>query len=374
MNDKIIKVIEEGSRQLNLDLIVRVPKGPNKGQRAHETNTSVVDLYNQYQSLHKKELLQRRRLQKDKSAAAAAAEGEDAEQADASDEGKEIELLRSKYDLPTGRVQLLIEVKASMFTVGEPTEMFFSLYSRKLKKFVSEEFMVELTALGMPANEKLINNIRTVFRDVSETEYLTDLFLVIRIYRKGKLVQDPNEKMPSAIAIMKQQAQGIKQEGFRRPFGVAVMDLTPAVISDHLTGGKEYAPGNLALFFASQENNFSNLHERMLFSTLFNTFSAHYKRWWIWTFTHSTCHWFRHWCYPLVYVVPKRCWGAQIERCLLNTHDWLPWCDTTQQHEKRLLYYPPKRYSRRNQERVRSMQGCTQEWLWQFAHQLYYKI
>ena len=47
----IIKQIEEGSRSLDLDMIVRVPAGEQKGQRAHEENTGIVELFRQHSEL-----------------------------------------------------------------------------------------------------------------------------------------------------------------------------------------------------------------------------------------------------------------------------------------------------------------------------------
>lgn len=51
---RIIKQIEEGSRMLDLDMIVRVAKGEKKGQRADEDNTGVVELFRQHAEQHKK--------------------------------------------------------------------------------------------------------------------------------------------------------------------------------------------------------------------------------------------------------------------------------------------------------------------------------
>jgi hypothetical protein len=52
--------------------------------------------------------------------------------------------MRLRYDLPeTSVIQLLLEVKACIFTVGEPTEVFFSLYCHEFQERITEEFKVK---------------------------------------------------------------------------------------------------------------------------------------------------------------------------------------------------------------------------------------
>jgi hypothetical protein len=59
------------------------------------------------------------------------------------------QIMRKEYDLPeTTDIQIHLDVKASLFKVGENTEVYFSLYSRQLDKFITEEYMVELTIHG----------------------------------------------------------------------------------------------------------------------------------------------------------------------------------------------------------------------------------
>jgi predicted transcriptional regulator len=46
LQDKVLRTIEDGSRQLNLDLIVRVEdEGDDKGKRATENNLPIITLY-----------------------------------------------------------------------------------------------------------------------------------------------------------------------------------------------------------------------------------------------------------------------------------------------------------------------------------------
>jgi coenzyme F420-reducing hydrogenase gamma subunit len=129
--------------------------------------------------------------------------------------------MRLRYDLPeTSVIQLLLEVKACIFTVGEPTEVFFSLYCHEFQERITEEFKVDYTFQGMPKDERFMtSSIQTIFRDVKEKYYMRNLYLICKIYRKGKLILDMDK-----VGTRKPTS---KEEGIRRPFGVAVLDLTP---------------------------------------------------------------------------------------------------------------------------------------------------
>ncbi|KAL0477542.1 dedicator of cytokinesis protein 1 [Acrasis kona] len=279
--EKVIKVIEEGSRQLNLDLIVRVASGPEKGQRAHEHNTAVVDLFRQYQAVQQSEegVRRKRKIKEDLKALS------DSKLSEEETETKRTELLsrmikgydpqnklqqvRELYDLPDVDVHFLLDVKACLFTVGESVEVFFFLYNNTTKTAITEEFSVDLTLLGMPTDPRLISNIKTLFTNVTEKNYLADLYLVVRIYRKGKMLMNNLDTPPSMTDIRNQQMNlpkdsviDVEEEPYyRRPFGCCVLPLTPQVISEKLMEGKEYCPGNCSVFYSKDESLFPVLHQ-----------------------------------------------------------------------------------------------------------------
>ncbi len=51
-----------------------------------------------------------------------------------------------------------------MLQVGEPTELYFSLYNEIDKKFITENFVVCLSAQGLPEKIELLNKLFTLFK------------------------------------------------------------------------------------------------------------------------------------------------------------------------------------------------------------------
>jgi hypothetical protein len=112
-----------------LDLIVRVSKGVEKGQRANENNTGIIDLFRQYQSVQQSEegVRRKRKIKEDLKALS------DSKLSEEEIESKRTELLsrmikgydpqnklqqvRELYDLPDGYIHFLLDVKACLFTV-----------------------------------------------------------------------------------------------------------------------------------------------------------------------------------------------------------------------------------------------------------------
>jgi hypothetical protein len=113
-------------------------------------------------------------------------------------------------------VQLVVEYKVAMFSAGEPTELFFSLWSEKLG-VLTEEFLVTLTDKGMPERIDQLGEMRTVFAEIKRQEIAEDLCLVCRLYRTGGL--HPVDK---AAKKKGSKPQDVK---YRRPFGCSVFPL-----------------------------------------------------------------------------------------------------------------------------------------------------
>ena len=63
--------------------------------------------------------------------------------------------------------------------------MLYSLWKKKTKQFVSDEFIVFLTEFGMPPPEdiSLMGKLNTLFVDLTKDDFDDELFLVCRIYR-----------------------------------------------------------------------------------------------------------------------------------------------------------------------------------------------
>ncbi len=55
-------------------------------------------------------------------------------------------------------MHLMIQIKHTMFNVGESAELYFSLWSTNQKRFISEEFMLRLTATGVCDDSKAVRH------------------------------------------------------------------------------------------------------------------------------------------------------------------------------------------------------------------------
>ena len=290
INQRVIKVIEEGSRKLNLDLIVRVNDGTQKGQRANENNTTVIDLFNQYLDVQEKEDYQKRK-RKVREELKQLNNNLGSQITPEAKEKKENDLLlklddnfpvqdvtqriRLRHELPIGNIHLLVNVEACMFTFGEDAEIYFSLYNYTEKRYITEDFAFNVTPMGMPKDIRLINNSKTIFADVPESQYLQELYLVVKIYRKGKMLFDmkANTKkvgltssssggVQSQMMGMQANSDDVEEEtAYRRPFCCTLMPITPEVITENLLNEQEFQPGTLVLYTTTKEDLFARMPE-----------------------------------------------------------------------------------------------------------------
>lgn len=58
---------------------------------------------------------------------------------------------------------LFMDFKIFMCSVGEVTELYFSLYNRPENRFVSDEYQIVLTSMGMPTDIDKMGKLRTIF-------------------------------------------------------------------------------------------------------------------------------------------------------------------------------------------------------------------
>jgi hypothetical protein len=157
---------------------------------------------------------------------------------------------------PPGQLQLFLNVKMCIFAVGEATELLFSLYSEGEQRFITEDYSLALSDQGLPINLSLLHKMRTVFRDLTAKDFASDLWLVCRIYRKGRLVFDTAKaKSPQRL--------------YRRPFGCAACSLTESGIDGLIstaTSIKEFEPQNSAMtiYTCADESKFSQIHQMII--------------------------------------------------------------------------------------------------------------
>jgi hypothetical protein len=112
----------------------------------------------------------------------------------------------------------------------------------------------------MPEDQSLISNIQTIFSNINEVNYLRDLYLVCRIYRKGRIVYEIDQKPnPSSYGQISKKDPNLLT--FKRPFGVVVLNLSPSVISESLINETQFQTEVLPIFEPSLEKDFHEIHK-----------------------------------------------------------------------------------------------------------------
>ncbi|KYQ89326.1 SH3 domain-containing protein [Tieghemostelium lacteum] len=140
--------------------------------------------------------------------------------------------------------QLFLDLKIFMCSVGEKTELYFSIYNKNEGRFITEEYQVGLTAQGMPHDIEKIGKLSTLFIDISKKELTSDLYLVCRLIRTGKMLYDSNKKAGTIH--------------YRRPFGCSVLK-----IEDNVSIGKEMEH-TIPIYTSTGESTFPILHEMII--------------------------------------------------------------------------------------------------------------
>uniref|UniRef100_A0A7N8WY97 Dedicator of cytokinesis 5 n=1 Tax=Mastacembelus armatus TaxID=205130 RepID=A0A7N8WY97_9TELE len=187
LKKKVTAKIDYGNRILGLDLVVRDEAGntldPDRTStvslfRAHETASRSVDDRIQEEKM---------RLQN-------------------------LEMRRQTLFSTVHTYSLLMNLKNFVCNIGEDAELLMSLYDPDQSEFISENFLVRWDSMGMPKEIEKLNNLPALFTDLSSSDLMRQrLFLVCQIIRVGSMELKEGKKHTG---------------GLRRPFGVAVMDIT----------------------------------------------------------------------------------------------------------------------------------------------------
>ncbi|XP_061529041.1 dedicator of cytokinesis protein 5 isoform X1 [Phycodurus eques] len=187
LKKKVTAKIDYGNRILGLDLVVRDEAGNTLDPdctstvslfRAHETASRSVD----------------DRIQEEKTRL------------------QNLEMRRQALFSTVHTYSLLMNLKNFVCNIGEDAELLMSLYDPDQSEFISENFLVRWDSMGMPKEIEKLNNLPALFTELSRSDLMRlRLFLVCQIIRVGSM----------------ELKEGKKQTGgLRRPFGVAVMDIT----------------------------------------------------------------------------------------------------------------------------------------------------
>jgi hypothetical protein len=160
LRQEIIQLIE-GSRKMAEGYMV--PRNPQSGEMADDRNTGVIELLGLHRVMYAtlkeeastmlKQKAEARRAGALVSMAAAGVpvaggtiKGVGAGGAMMGPGGSALlgggALLRKKLKLPLGYLQLFLDVKMCIFSVGEATEVLVSLYSNQDQKFITEDYVM----------------------------------------------------------------------------------------------------------------------------------------------------------------------------------------------------------------------------------------
>uniref|UniRef100_A0A8C3LVL4 Dedicator of cytokinesis 5 n=1 Tax=Chrysolophus pictus TaxID=9089 RepID=A0A8C3LVL4_CHRPC len=212
LKKKVTAKIDYGNRILGLDLVVR----DDNGNILDPDETSTISLFKAHETASKRI---DERIQEEKSLQ------------------QNLELRGQPIFNTTHTYSLYVNFKNFVCNIGEDAELLMSLYDPDLSKFISENYLVRWGSNGMPKEIEKLNNLQAVFTDLSSSDLIRPkISLVCQIVRVGHMELKDGKKHTC---------------GLRRPFGVAVMDITDIIHGKLL-------PGDLA----QVQKDFSHLVDR----------------------------------------------------------------------------------------------------------------
>ncbi|KAL8211802.1 UNVERIFIED_CONTAM: Dedicator of cytokinesis protein 2 [Gekko kuhli] len=190
LKQKVTSKIDYGNKVLELDLTVR----DEDGNILDPEKTSVISLFHAHEQATNKITERIREESKDES-----------------DYGT----FSRNTSSPTH--SLYVFVRNFVCRIGEDAELFMSLYDPQKQSVISENYLVRWGSKGFPKEIDMINNLKVVFTDLGNKDLGRDkIYLICQIVRVGRMdLKDTNTKKYT--------------QGIRRPFGVAVMDITDVV-------------------------------------------------------------------------------------------------------------------------------------------------
>ncbi|XP_058535055.1 dedicator of cytokinesis protein 3 isoform X7 [Ochotona princeps] len=134
-------------------------------------------------------------------------------------------------------------------TIGEDTDVFFSLYDMREGKQISERFLVRLNKNGGPRNPEKIERMCALFTDLSSKDLKRDLYIVAHVIRIGRMLLNDSKKGPAHLH-------------YRRPYGCAVLSILDVLQS--LTELKEEKDFVLKVYTCNNESEWSQIHENII--------------------------------------------------------------------------------------------------------------
>uniref|UniRef100_A0A8C6JEL3 Uncharacterized protein n=1 Tax=Melopsittacus undulatus TaxID=13146 RepID=A0A8C6JEL3_MELUD len=190
LKKKVTAKIDYGNRILGLDLVVR----DDNGNILDPDETSTISLFKSHETASKRI---DERIQEEKSLQ------------------QNLDLRGQPIFNTTHTYSLYVNFKNFVCNIGEDAELLMSLYDPDLSQFISENYLVRWGSNGMPKEIEKLNNLQAVFTDLSSSDLIRPkISLVCQIVRVGHMELKDGKKHTC---------------GLRRPFGVAVMDITDII-------------------------------------------------------------------------------------------------------------------------------------------------
>uniref|UniRef100_A0A668AXF8 Dedicator of cytokinesis 1 n=1 Tax=Myripristis murdjan TaxID=586833 RepID=A0A668AXF8_9TELE len=192
LKQKVTSKIDYGNKYLDLDLVVR----DKDGNILDPELTSTISLFRAHEAASKQI---EDRIQEEKS------------------QKHNIDLSRQAKFASTPSFALFVTLKNVVCKIGEDAEVLMSLYDPVESKFISENYLVKWSSSGLVKDIDQLHNLRAVFTDLGSEDLKREkISFVCQIVRVGRMeLRDNNTKKLTS--------------GLRRPFGVAVMDVTDII-------------------------------------------------------------------------------------------------------------------------------------------------
>ncbi|KAF2975110.1 hypothetical protein EK904_004165, partial [Melospiza melodia maxima] len=186
LKKKVTAKIDYGNRILDLDLVVR----DEDGNILDPEQTSTISLFRAHEIASKQV---EERLQEEKS------------------QKQNIDINRQAKFAATPSFALFVNLKNVVCKIGEDAEVLMSLYDPLESKFI------RWSSCGLPKDIDRLHNLRAVFTDLGSKDLKREkISFVCQIVRVGRMeLRDNNTRKLTS--------------GLRRPFGVAVMDVTDII-------------------------------------------------------------------------------------------------------------------------------------------------
>ncbi|XP_053574091.1 dedicator of cytokinesis protein 5 [Bombina bombina] len=190
LRKKVTAKIDYGNRILDLDLVVR----DENGNILDPSETSIICLYRSHETASR---CIDERIQEEKS------------------QLQPLDCRGAAMLLTAHTYSLYMNLKNFVCNMGEDAELYMCLYDPDTSHFISENYLVRWGSSGMPKEIEKLNNLQAVFTDLSTLDLiLPKISLVCQIVRVGHMELKDGKKHTF---------------GLRRPFGVAVMDISDVI-------------------------------------------------------------------------------------------------------------------------------------------------